>query len=120
MKRRAFINSAAVVSATGLAGKSPAGADHPSGSPTTGTSFAVDDTQITFHTDAITQPFNVLVVTVHGIRFLTIDNSNYEIFPEQLEFFRTQVAGGQPLVLLLHIPLYAPGRLMGFGCGNPK
>jgi len=57
---------------------------------------------------------------VHGIRFLTIDNSNYEILPEQLEFFRTHVTSDQPLVLLVHIPLYAPGRSMGFGCGNPK
>jgi len=57
---------------------------------------------------------------IHGVRFLAIDNSHYEILPEQLEFFRTQVNSGQPLVLLIHIPLYAPGRSMGFGCGNPK
>jgi hypothetical protein len=54
-----------------------------------------------------------------GVRFLAIDNSHYEILPEQLEFFRTQLSSGQPLVLLVHIPLYAPGRSMGFGCGNP-
>lgn len=57
---------------------------------------------------------------VHGIRVLAIDNSHYEILPEQLEFFRTQVSLGQPLVLLIHIPLSAPGRSMGFGCGNPE
>ncbi len=57
---------------------------------------------------------------IQGVRFLTIDNSHYEILPEQLEFFRIQVNSGQPLVLLVHIPLYAPGRPMGFGCGNPK
>jgi predicted phosphodiesterase len=55
----------------------------------------------------------------HGICFLAIDNSQYEILPEQLEFFRTQVKSGKPLVLLVHIPLYAPGRPMGFGCGHP-
>lgn len=57
---------------------------------------------------------------IHGIRFLAIDNSNYEILPEQLEFFRMQLRSGQPLVLLVHIPLHAPGRSMGFGCGHPQ
>lgn len=59
------------------------------------------------------------VYEVHGVRFLAIDNSHYEILPEQLEFFRTEVRRGQPMVLLVHIPLYAPGRSMGFGCGHP-
>jgi len=57
---------------------------------------------------------------VKGIHFLAIDNSDYEILPGQLEFFRTQVKSGKPTVLLMHIPLYAPGRSMGFGCGNPE
>ena len=56
---------------------------------------------------------------VGGIRFLTIDNSHYEILPAQLKFFRAQVRTGQPLVLFVHIPLYAPGRPLGFGCGHP-
>lgn len=57
---------------------------------------------------------------VLGIRFLTIDNSHYEILPEQLEFLREQIQAGQPWVLLVHIPLHAPGRSMGFGCGHPQ
>jgi len=250
MKRREFVRGAAVASAAGLTGRSLADADRPADSQD-GQSFAVDDTQVTFHTNAVTRPVNVLVVAdthlftddhrgipyrefsgrmakaynktahfqngaptnpeqsfeealnraasedvdllalvgdifsfpseaavewvterlakvtmpwvyvagnhdwhyegmpgpledlrdewiekrltpmyqgndplmsvrdVHGIRFLTIDNSNYEIQPKQLEFFRSQVAGGRPLVLLVHIPLYAPGRPMGFGCGHP-
>ena len=56
---------------------------------------------------------------VHDIRFLAIDNSQYEILPEQLRFFREQVRSGRPLILLVHIPLYAPGRPIGFGCGHP-
>lgn len=56
---------------------------------------------------------------VNGVRFLAIDNSHYEILPEQLDFFRSQVNSGKPLVLLVHIPLYAPGRSTGFGCGHP-
>ena len=56
---------------------------------------------------------------VQGVRFLAIDNSTYEILPDQLEFFRAEAKTGQPLVLLVHIPLYAPGRPVGFGCGHP-
>ena len=60
------------------------------------------------------------VKEINGIRFVTLDNSVYEILPEQLTFFREQVKTGKPLILFVHIPLYAPGRSMGFGCGNPK
>jgi len=56
---------------------------------------------------------------VNGIRFVCIDNSTYEILPEQLSFFQTQVKTEMPLVLLMHIPLYMPGRSLGFGCANP-
>jgi len=57
---------------------------------------------------------------VKGVRFVAIDDSIYGILPEQLAFFREQVAGGLPLVLLMHIPLYAPGRGISFGCGHPQ
>jgi predicted phosphodiesterase len=56
---------------------------------------------------------------VNGVRFVAIDNSHYEILPSQLDFLRAQVASGQPFVLCVHIPLYAPGRSVGFGCGHP-
>ncbi|MAU62735.1 MAG: metallophosphoesterase [Flavobacteriaceae bacterium] len=56
---------------------------------------------------------------IKGIRFLAIDNSTYEINDEQLIFFSEQVASGLPLVLLVHIPMYAPGKKISFGCGNP-
>lgn len=57
---------------------------------------------------------------IKGIRFLAIDNSTYQINKEQLAFFKEQVASGMPLVLLVHIPMYAPGKGTGFGCGNPN
>lgn len=60
------------------------------------------------------------VKEINGIRFVTLDNSIYEILPEQLTFFREQVKTGKPLVLFVHIPLYAPGRSVGFGCGHPQ
>jgi UDP-2,3-diacylglucosamine pyrophosphatase LpxH len=55
----------------------------------------------------------------NGIRFVCVDDSTYEILPEQLEFFRAQTKSELPLVLLMHIPLFIPGRPMGFGCANP-
>lgn len=57
---------------------------------------------------------------INGVRLVSIDNSTYEILPEQLDFFKRQAAFKQPMVLLLHIPLYAPGRTMGYGCGHPE
>jgi DNA repair exonuclease SbcCD nuclease subunit len=57
---------------------------------------------------------------IKGIRFLAIDNSTYQINEEQLAFFIEQVATGMPLVLLVHIPMYAPGKKISFGCGNPN
>jgi predicted phosphodiesterase len=59
-------------------------------------------------------------VDVGGVRCVAIDDSTYEIQPEQLAFFREQVASGMPLALFMHIPLYAPGRPVGFGCGHPE
>lgn len=57
---------------------------------------------------------------LNGIRFVCIDNSTYEILPEQLEFFKTQVKSGIPIILLMHIPLYMPNRVIGFGCAHPE
>ena len=41
--------------------------------------------------------------------FVCIDNSTYEILPEQLDFFTAQAKSEFPLILLMHIPLYMPG-----------
>lgn len=57
---------------------------------------------------------------IENINFITIDNSTYEIMPEQLEFFKEQSKELSPLVLLMHIPMYAPGRPISYGCGHPK
>jgi hypothetical protein len=57
---------------------------------------------------------------VNGIQMVFIDNSTYEIEPEQFEFFRQQSGSGKPMVLFMHIPLYMPGRSLGYGCANPQ
>lgn len=59
------------------------------------------------------------VLDLAGVKVVVIDNSTYEIEPAQLAFFRQQVASGLPMVLCVHIPLFAPGRPVGFGCGHP-
>ncbi|MBN2774996.1 MAG: metallophosphoesterase, partial [Prolixibacteraceae bacterium] len=56
---------------------------------------------------------------INGIRLVFIDNSTYEIEPEQLEFFRKQVESHLPLILFIHIPLYMPGHNIYYGCANP-
>jgi len=59
-------------------------------------------------------------IDVKGVRFIAIDNSTYEINKAQLAFLKEQIASGLPLVLLVHIPMYAPGKPVWFGCGNPN
>lgn len=58
-------------------------------------------------------------VDVKGVRVLVIDNSTYEISAEQLAFFQEQAQTGLPLLLMMHIPIYMPGRGIGYGCGHP-
>ncbi len=56
---------------------------------------------------------------IKGITILAIDNATYEIMPGQLNFFKDHVNSAKPLVLMMHIPMYAPGRSTGYGCGHP-
>lgn len=56
----------------------------------------------------------------NGIRFVCIDNSIFEILPEQLTFFKKQAQLDIPIILLMHIPLYMPGRPMSYGCAHPE
>jgi predicted phosphodiesterase len=60
------------------------------------------------------------VYDVNGVKMVFIDNSTYEIEPEQLEFFKQQTNSGIPMILYIHIPLFMPGRSMGYGCANPQ
>lgn len=47
---------------------------------------------------------------VNGIRFIALDNSTYEIQPEQVEFYKKHVQFDGPVLLVTHIPFYVPGR----------
>lgn len=64
--------------------------------------------------------FLMAVRDVKGVRFVILDNSTYEIQPEQLAYFRQQTDTVLPVVLMQHIPLYVPGRSIGYGCGHPQ
>ena len=58
---------------------------------------------------------------VKGVRFVAIDDSIQEVLPEQLEYWRHEVATGKPLVLLMHIPLYIPGHTVAEAAvGHPE
>ncbi len=41
-----------------------------------------------------------------GVRLITLDNSTYQISPEQLAFLRAELATGQPCLLFIHIPIW--------------
>ncbi|MCC5927756.1 MAG: metallophosphoesterase [Cyclobacteriaceae bacterium] len=56
---------------------------------------------------------------IKGVLFVAIDNSYYEIVPEQLTYLNQAIATGKPVVLMCHIPMYMPGRGLGYGCGHP-
>jgi predicted phosphodiesterase len=58
-------------------------------------------------------------VDLKGMRLLFIDNSTYEISYEQLMFLQQQIETKKPLIVMMHIPLYATGRNVGFGCAHP-
>lgn len=41
-----------------------------------------------------------------GVRLIALDNSTYQISPEQLSFLHQELATGQPCLLFLHIPVW--------------
>ncbi len=53
--------------------------------------------------------------TVKGLRLLFVDDSIYQILPEQLDFLKRELARGEPTILLMHIPMYTPGRTVSLG-----
>ena len=61
------------------------------------------------------------VEKIKGFRLVFIDNSTYQISEKQLAFYREQVATGDPLIVLCHIPLYFEGVSYDIAqCGHPQ
>lgn len=56
---------------------------------------------------------------IHGINFVTIDNSLFEITEGQLDFFKKEVHRGLPVLLFMHIPIYLQKHNIDYGCGSP-
>ena len=44
----------------------------------------------------------------HGVKFIAVDNSSHTIEQWQLDRFKAEIADGLPVVLALHVPVYAP------------
>lgn len=45
-------------------------------------------------------------LVVGGVRLIALDNSTYQISPEQVTFLRDELATGQPSLLFFHIPIW--------------
>lgn len=57
---------------------------------------------------------------VKGIKLILIDDSIYEILPEQLLFLQKELSTDMPSLIFMHIPLYAPGRPVSYGVAHPN
>ncbi|MBR3552711.1 MAG: metallophosphoesterase [Clostridia bacterium] len=44
----------------------------------------------------------------HGVKFIAIDNSFHTIEQWQLDRFKEEITDGKPIILALHVPVYAP------------
>lgn len=55
---------------------------------------------------------------VNGIRIVAIDNSTYLLNRAQVDFWKSQAAKGDPIILMMHIPLYVKLGPKSF-CGSP-
>ena len=68
-----------------------------------------------------TQNQLVDAVVINGVKFILLDDSTYDILPEQLSLFeRLLREDNLPKIVVCHIPFYAKGRDIGFGLGNPQ
>lgn len=43
---------------------------------------------------------------IQGLKVVTLDNSKYQLSPDQVEFFMSEMAEGKPTLLFIHIPIY--------------
>ena len=46
-----------------------------------------------------------------GVRLIALDNSNYQITPDQLDFLRQQLETDTPCLLFIHIPIAIPSLI---------
>ena len=58
--------------------------------------------------DAFTNDIRFSVRMEHGVKFIAIDNSFHTIEQWQLDKFKEEIADGVPIILVMHVPVYAP------------
>lgn len=56
---------------------------------------------------------------VKGVRIVAIDNSTYLLSRAQVDFWKAEAAKGDPVVLMMHIPLYVKAGPKYF-CASPQ
>lgn len=44
----------------------------------------------------------------HGVKFIAVDNSFHKIEQWQLDRFKEEIKDGMPIILVMHVPVYAP------------
>lgn len=54
---------------------------------------------------------------IKGIKILMVDNSIYDLLPEQLAFLERHEKEKVPYIVMMHIPMFVPGK--GYGVGDP-
>ena len=57
---------------------------------------------------AFTNDIRFSVREEHGVKFIAIDNSFHTIEQWQLDRFKEELKDGKPIILALHVPVYAP------------
>lgn len=50
-------------------------------------------------------------IALGGVNLVAVDNSTYQVSPQQLEFVRNELQRGLPTLFFYHIPLYVPSLL---------
>lgn len=55
---------------------------------------------------------------IKGVRIVAIDNSTYLLNRAQVDFWKAEAAKGDPIVLMMHIPLYVKSGHKAY-CGSP-
>ena len=57
---------------------------------------------------------------VKGVRFVMIDDSDYLVTREQVDFWKAEASRGEPIVLVMHIPIWTEGWSKQFCLGCPE
>lgn len=72
---------------------------------------------------ALMQGYDFLnyAVTVKGVKVILVGDGINEVLPSQVKFLRQELKSGTPSLLMMHVPIYTPGRQDDdFTIGNPR